>query len=114
MKKNSDPSLEREEYYITDEELPTKSTTKKWAIMNSHTHTENKNTFLFFKIVLVDLVSDGGVTGDGDRFLLGGELQVGMVTDLGGVYSHHVCTRLRLVQSGYVVTCSFFTQKLKS
>lgn len=87
---------------------------KKWAIMNSTTHTENKNTFLFFKIVLVDLVSDCGVTGDGDGFLLGGELQVGMVTDLGGVYSHHVRTRLRLVQSGYIVTCSFFTQKLKS
>lgn len=91
--------------------MPNKSTKKNG---NSTTHTENKNTFLFFKIVVVDLVSDGGVTGDGDGFLLGGELQVGMVTDLGGVYGHHVRTRLRLVQSGYIVTCSFFTQKLKS
>lgn len=92
--------------------MPNKSTKK----MGHHefSYTLNKNTFLFFKIVLVDLVSDGGVTGDGDGFLLGGELQVGVVTDLGGVYSHHVRTRLRLVQSGYVVTRSFFTQKLKA
>lgn len=46
---------------------------KKWVIMNFIIYIENKNIFLFFKIVLVDLVSDGGVIGDGDRFLLGGE-----------------------------------------
>lgn len=78
-------------------------------------HTLNKNsTFLFLEIVLVDLVGDGRVTGDGDGFLLGGELQVGVVTDLGGVYGHHIRTGLRLIQSGYVVTRSFFTQKLKA
>lgn len=84
-------------------------------MMNSTIHTLNKNlTFLFLEIVLVNPVGDGWVTGDGDGFLLGGELQIGVVTDLGGVYGHHVRTGLRLVQSGYVVTCSFFAQKLKA
>ena len=61
-----------------------------------HTH-RTPHTLLFLEVVLVHLVADRRVTGDGDGLLLGGKLQVGVVTDLGGVYSQDIATGLGLV-----------------